>query len=62
MSANVVKLPRTRAGRELIRECHAIASIWAEPPPDCCDVSEVDWDDLAAEIAVLFENEKKAKS
>lgn len=52
--AQIVRLPLTPAGRDLIRECHSITSIWAEPPPGNCDISEVDWDDMAIEIEKLF--------
>ena len=54
MTAQIARLPRTKAGRDMIRECHSISSIWAPHPPDCCDVSEVDWDELAVEVEKLF--------
>jgi hypothetical protein len=38
----------------MIRECHSITSIWEPHPADLCDISEVDWDELAVEVEKLF--------
>jgi hypothetical protein len=49
MSARILTLPRTRAGRDVIRRAMA-ASGGAWDFPDGSRADETDWDDLAVEI------------
>jgi hypothetical protein len=52
--AQVLRLPVTPGGRELLRNAHFLCSVWTPPPPGEADISTVDWDKLNVEIDEEF--------